>query len=97
MSANRDTLLSRAYDAGNFCNAYETENYSKAKLIRRVDQKSPDYRAAFILGFFSSYEIHEMSHPDSYQAALDSEAGQRCVELGFVDAPTPEEIENGNT
>lgn len=101
MSEERDErlgeIVSRGFDAGNFANAYETENYSKAlrglKLPRAVDgsrlprELEDAYRAAFTLGFFGTYELHEMgSHVEAYREAYFSEGGKACLAAGYTDA-----------
>lgn len=88
-----DTVLSRGFDAGNYCNAYETQDYETGLAkrtakpragVRRELQQA--WQVAFTLGFFGSYELHEMGeHEDAYTEALASPHGQRCVELGYVD------------
>ncbi len=69
MSANARrasaTLLHQGYDAGNYDSAYVSENFTKAWRKREGRAKSAAYRAAYILGFFSSYETHEV--PYNYQ------------------------------
>jgi hypothetical protein len=92
-------IVSRGVDRGNFCNAYETEDYEKA--IERLDvteprdmdgQRLPEplraaYRAAFTLGFFSSYELFEMGeHEEAYREAYGSDGGKACVAAGYIDA-----------
>lgn len=86
MSTDRDTELSRGFDAGNYAAAYETTDYSEA-IAKLSMNRSDEYVAAFTLGFFSSYEHHEMGeHEGTYRDAYGSAAGKRCVELGYVDA-----------
>ena len=99
MAIDLDTVLSRGFDAGNYCNAYETQDYDRALSIRTAKPR-PGVRAelqtawqvAFTLGFFGSYEFDEMGeHEDTYREALASAHGQRCVELGFVDRDESDE------
>ena len=79
-----DNELHRGFDAGNFANAYETDRYDRA--IGGQEDESPEYQAAFTLGFFASYEEHERyEHADAYGEALASPAGQRCLQLGFIE------------
>lgn len=86
MTAKHDLSLSRGFDAGNYASAYETTNYAEA-LASLSPNRSAGYVAAFTLGFFSSYELHEMGeHTEAYLAAFNSEHGQRCVALGYVEA-----------
>ena len=83
--------LSRAFDSGNYAAAYVTEDYERA-LHECCSERSDAYRAAFTLGFFASYERHEVpeSHRDAYDAALASDAGKRCIAAGYIDAPSEE-------
>lgn len=86
-----DEQLSRGFDAGNYAYAYETTDYDWA-IARRSMNRSAEYIAAFTLGFFSSFEPHEMGeHQETWREALASKAGQRCLELGYIDAPEPEQ------
>ena len=82
----RDDQLSRGFDAGNYAAAYETTDYSEA-IAKLSPNRSAEYVAAFTLGFFSTYELHEMGeHQDDYLEAYHSDAGKRVVELGYIDA-----------
>ncbi len=84
--AKTDRQLSLGFDAGNYASAYETQNYSKA-IARLSMNRSDAYQVAFTLGFFSSYEPDEMGEDEyTYLDAYHSTYGQRCVELGYVDA-----------
>lgn len=90
-----DEELHRGFDRGNFANAYETEDYSTVRG-RLPSESSQAYVAAFTLGFFSSYEYHEIpaDAQEAYLEAYQSAAGARCLELGFIDAQDfGEEIE----
>jgi hypothetical protein len=84
-------ILSRGFDAGNFANAYEGEDYQKTINARAVP-KIPAalrsaYHAAFTLGFFASYEAHEIpdDHRAAYWTAYRSASGRECLRLGFID------------
>jgi muramoyltetrapeptide carboxypeptidase LdcA involved in peptidoglycan recycling len=78
-----DTDISRGFDAGNYANAYETTDFERA-LGSLSMNRSAEYVAAFTLGFFSSYERHEMGeHADHYEIALES-VGVRARELGIA-------------
>ncbi len=84
-------IVSRGFDAGNFANAYETEDYSKAirtlKLSGVPTALRAAYRAAFTLGFFGTYELHEMGgHVEAYREAYFSEGGKACLAAGYTDA-----------
>lgn len=50
--------FSRGYDHGNYAAAYNTEDYSEA--LRDINGTNGFYRAGHLLGFFSSYELHEI-------------------------------------
>ena len=58
---NTDILEThRGFDAGNYCNAYETEDWDLAK--QKIESGYTEfYRMAFLLGFFSTYELHEIT------------------------------------
>lgn len=84
----RDTHLSRGFDSGNYCNAYETNDFDHAVKMKFLDDRLPEYKAAFILGFFGSYELDEISMTwrDDFDEAYHSEHGQRVLELGYCDS-----------
>jgi hypothetical protein len=83
----RDRELHRAFEAGAYAAAYETEDYCEATQGLGRSSFSEAYRAAFTLGFFAVHERDEIpaGHLETYERALASEHGQRCVELGFAD------------
>lgn len=62
--------ISRAYDRGNCANASETTHISRALAKSRY--RAQDTRHAFVLGFYSSYELHEIPDGwrDEYVAAV---------------------------
>ena len=79
----RDTDISRGFHAGNYANAYETECLDTA-LAKLSMNRSPEYVAAFTLGFFGSYELDEMgAHADTYLDAL-ALVGNRAKALGIA-------------
>jgi len=84
----RDTRLSQGFSAGNYCNAYETEDLGQAFEQRDLEGSGEDYRTAFIMGFYASYELREI--PGLYRCFFDdayhSELGQRVLELGYCDS-----------
>lgn len=51
--------FSRGYDAGNYGNAYESTDWHRWSA-KRLDDTTVEYRQGAILGFFSSYELHEI-------------------------------------
>lgn len=86
MGPRTDLEVSEGFDAGNYANNYETTDLGVA-LSRLSMNRSEAYRAAFTLGFFASHEPHEMGeHELAYRNALQSDAGQRCIELGYVES-----------
>jgi hypothetical protein len=50
---------SRGFDRGNYGNAYESTDWDSWN--KRNAAASPAYQAGMMLGFFSSYELHEIS------------------------------------
>ena len=80
-----DTELSHGFAAGNYANAYETENLEVAMQSRRVFEKSEAYRTACILGFDGSYELHEIPavRREEFDEAYHSDYGARLLELGY--------------
>lgn len=95
---DRDTLLHLAFDCGNYAQAYEGEDYDLA--VAREEEKrggalNQAFLRAFTLGFFSSFELHEIpgSDLDSYHEAYFSPEGERVLALGMIDAHSPEEWE----
>jgi hypothetical protein len=78
-----DDELSKGFDAGNYDAAYTSTTYDAERVPAEA---SALFRAAYVLGFFSSCEASELGDDaDTYNDALASRAGQRCVELGYVD------------
>lgn len=84
-----DTLLSHGFDAGNYANAYTSEDLDEAWEIeedgRPGNAESEHFRAAFVIGFFSSYEEHEIpeDHQDEHAAAM-AERGPRLRAIGVA-------------
>jgi hypothetical protein len=64
--------FSKGFDAGNYAAAYETEDYSAAS--NALNGVSCFYRIGYRLGFFSSYETHEV--PEEYRADVARERTQ---------------------
>lgn len=81
--AAHDTELVRANNAGSYAAAYKTEDYAVA--IGHCAE-SAEYRAAFILGFFDTYEFHQIpeEHREEYVEAAASPVGRRLAELGYL-------------
>ncbi len=82
-----DDDISRGFDAGNYANAYKAQSLNGALGGLSIN-RSPEYTAAFTLGFLSSYEPDEMG--SDYEEYLEAYAlvGKRAADLGIaVDAP----------
>ena len=83
MSKRTDEQIHRGFEAGNYANAYETTDYSKAIASLSMN-RSKAYVAAFTLGFFGSYEPHEMgSHLEAVQEAW-ALVGKRAKAIGIA-------------
>jgi hypothetical protein len=82
------TSISRGFDAGNYANAYETQDLESALEMSNADEQSPEFRSAFILGFFASYELDEIpsSNREEFDDAYWSEAGKAVVAAGYCDS-----------
>lgn len=81
--STRDDDIRRGFDAGNYANAYETTCLETALAALSMN-RSADYESAFILGFFGSYERHEMGeHAEDYALAYEA-VGARAAELGIA-------------
>ncbi len=73
------TEMSRAFDRGNYANAYESTDLAAFK----VDAMPEHMRAAFVLGFFGSYTLDEIGADDreAFDEAYHSPAGRYVVEV----------------
>lgn len=93
--ADIEEVLHRGYDSGNYAAAYISENFRRAwdetlkemdsdtRKLRHVDPKA--FRAAFMLGFFSSYETHEL--PEGHVGAVvdaDYDYGKQMRAAGIA-------------
>jgi hypothetical protein len=80
-------VLSRAFDAGNYCNAYETNNLAEAEEKHKTESEGEAYMAAFLLGFFSSYELEEIPYDvrDIHEEAYNSKYGKVVLKRGWID------------
>jgi hypothetical protein len=77
--------VSHAFDAGNYAAAYESQDMEEA--WEKHDSKIPaKFKPAFIMGFYSSYELDEMEDPDEYFQAEHSKVGQAVLEAGYTEA-----------
>lgn len=83
------TLVSHAFDAGNYSAAYVSADLDSAwETYSGEEHFAGDaYRDAFVLGFFSSCEAHEIGGDDrdAYDAARESDCGQAVLAAGYCD------------
>lgn len=60
----RNESFSDGFDHGNYGNAYESQDWGSwyaDNCTEPAEAEDPDaYRAGMLLGFFSSYELHEI-------------------------------------
>lgn len=90
------TAMSQAFSAGNYANAYDTTSLARAWLSYTQRDGVKHYecrRAAFVLGFFSSYELTEMVGSDRamFDQSYNSPAGQYVVNVAkYTDDRTDE-------
>lgn len=72
------TAISRAFDRGNFANAYESTDLDDFDL----DDISEHERAAFVLGFFGTYSLDEIgSDREIFDECYWSAAGRYVVNV----------------
>lgn len=79
------SALHRGFEAGNYDNSYVSQSLAVAKRKRRQKVYSEAYEAAYILGFFDSYENHEI--PEIYQEdviSLEKQYGDRMRKAGIA-------------
>jgi hypothetical protein len=86
----RDSL-SQGYSAGNWANAYTSQDLKRAWIADFGSAEGPEdptYRAAYILGFFSALELYEIpgSYREVYDSAYWSDAGQAVIEAGYTES-----------
>lgn len=98
--AERDIALSHGFDAGNYASAYQTTDGAAALEALAIPAEhaahAAAYRAAFMLGFYSSHEIDEMGEQaDAYLEALRGPHGQRCAAIGIA-VPTEDDFDDHN-
>jgi hypothetical protein len=58
------TDYSRGYDRGNYGNAYESQDWETWSSSNKFAEQTEAYREGMLLGFFSSYELHEIADED---------------------------------
>lgn len=56
-------LFSKGFDRGNYGAAYELQDWD-SWYAENCGEESDAYRDGLLLGFFSSFEIHEIGDPD---------------------------------
>lgn len=83
------TLVSRAFDRGNYASAYESGDLDSFDL----DEMSDYERAAFVLGFFSSHTLDEIGSEDRevFDECYHSLAGRYVVHVAKYCDPRDEE------
>lgn len=90
------TAMSSAFDSGNCANAYKTRSLAKAwrDFVREHGVMHHECtRPAFVLGFFGTYELHEMVSTDRqhFDRAYHSPAGRYVVEVAkYTDSRSEE-------
>lgn len=88
------TEISHAFDAGNYASAYETTDLEYA--LEHVELKDHE-RAAFVLGFFGSYALHEISDREIFDECYFSDAGRYVVrEARYCDSRDEEYAEESD-
>lgn len=86
------TALTRAFDAGNYANAYETQDLDRAIAAHRFNVSWKErYLPAFILGFYSSYAPHEIPDLEVWREAYQSPVGQAVLDAGYIDPVADDE------
>lgn len=79
---DEQTEIRRAFDAGNYANAYETNDLDECG----IDEMSEHERAAFVLGFFATYSLDEIgSDREIYDECYGSDAGRAVIAAGYCD------------
>lgn len=72
--------FSRGFYRGNYANAYECQDWGTwyADHCTDIERRSDEYQEGLLLGFFSSYEIDEISDPTEAEtvAQLRSDYGE---------------------
>jgi hypothetical protein len=69
--------FSHGFDRGNYASAYETQNYEAAQAA--INGSTGFYRIGHLLGFFSSYELHEV--PGGWQDEVERYRAEFAAEL----------------
>lgn len=69
----QNEAFTRGYDRGNYVNAYESQDW-EAWYLRQPIPKTNDEAEGLLLGFYSSYEIHEISDDGHAEAVAEARA-----------------------
>lgn len=82
MSVTAREALDRGYDAGNYAHAYQSNDLDTSfEVAEDFELNDPyrepfprEFRAGFVLGFFSSYEVEELDGEDleAFQDAVSA-------------------------
>ena len=86
------TEISNAFSAGNYANAYEGTDIEDFD----IEEMPAHERAAFVLGFFASYEFSEMSGDEraTFDECYWSDAGRAVIAAGYCDDRADEYTED---
>lgn len=81
--------ISHGFSAGNFANAYNSEDARIAwrMTVQDYGECSEEFYHAWVLGFFSTYEVHEipMEYQQDFSDAYYSPIGEQCLDAGYLD------------
>lgn len=83
------TSISLGFDAGNYGNAYHSEDWEAFAEFQRMDQRTKVWRIAALLGFFASYSLNEipLDMRDDYDQAYWSPVGAYVVNVArYIDS-----------
>ena len=82
------TKLAQAFDAGAFNEAYIEGNLNKPYEKETVSRVPLEYFDAYVLGFFASYETHEIPPTDreEFNDAWVSDVGKAVLAAGYCDS-----------
>lgn len=77
------TAISAAFDAGNYANAYESQDLEDCDVADMTEHE----RAAFVLGFFGTYTLDEIgADREAFDEAYWSVTGRYVVGVaGYTD------------
>ena len=81
---------SRGFDSGNYANAYVSTDFDESWWNDEDDEfkGNPLYRAGFVVGFYSSYEDHEV--PGDNLDELETARGLLSIEKDDADTKKEE-------